>query len=89
MAFTWTDIEQIADELLEAHPSQDPRTIRFDRLRELVEQLDGFEPEPGQNVNEQILEAVQAEWIELKDEEGPEAEKGDDEPHYRPNDPFR
>jgi len=43
-------------------------TLRFTRLREWVEQLPEFEPEPEQRVNERILEAIQAAWIELRQE---------------------
>ncbi|MEM9295838.1 MAG: Fe-S cluster assembly protein IscX [Planctomycetota bacterium] len=85
---TWTDIEDLADALFEAHPGVDPAGVRFDKLRELIEALPEFDPEPGQRVNEQILEAIQAEWIELQEEEGPAGEESDG-PNYRPNDPFR
>lgn len=95
--FGWTDIEDIALVLLEAHPDVDPTAVRFDRLREMVEELEGFEPSPGQTVNEQILEAIQAAWIEEAEDAaaglpspGDEDEgDDDDEAGYSPNQPFR
>jgi FeS assembly protein IscX len=87
---TWTDIEDLAIELAERHPVRDPVAIRFTELRQLVEGLEEFEPEPGQRVNEQILEAIQAEWIEEAGERDERAEdEEDDEPGYRPANPFR
>ncbi|MEM7682988.1 MAG: Fe-S cluster assembly protein IscX [Planctomycetota bacterium] len=86
---TWTDIEDIAEALLESLPGVDPTAVRFDKLRQLIEALPDFEPEPDQQVNEQILEAIQAEWIELREEEPGAAGDENDDPRYRPNDPFR
>ena len=96
VAMTWTDIEDICIALDEEHPDLDPLAVRFTELRELVEKLPEFDPEPGQSPNEQILEAIQAGWHEerrdarggggsMDDEDVDE----DDEPRYRPNDPFR
>lgn len=84
MTFGWTDIEDIVLALDEAHGDVDPAGVRFTALRTMIEALDDFEPEPGQNVNEQILEAVQAGWIEEREDAG-----GDDKPGYQPNNPFR
>ncbi len=92
--FGWSDIEDIAIALFETHPDIDPASVRFDRLREMIEELEEFEPEAdGLSVNEQILEAVQAAWIE----EVEDAETGlpmgendeEDESGYSPNQPFR
>ncbi len=66
--FGWTDVEDIAIALEEAHPDLDPLQVRFTELTGLVEGLDDFEPEPGQSVNERILEAIQAAWIEEREE---------------------
>lgn len=63
----WTDIELIAEELEEEHGDVDPLTVKFTVLRDLVEGLEEFEAEPGQSVNEQILEAIQAGWIEERE----------------------
>lgn len=81
----WTDIEDIAIELDEAHPGVDPLAVRFTQLRELVEGLDGFEPDPDTHVNEQILEAIQGAWIE----ERQDATEGEDGPGHTPHNPFR
>ncbi len=96
--FGWTDIEDISLALIEEHPDVDPTSVRFDRLREMVEDLEDFEPEPGQMVNEQILEAIQAAWIEEAEDAaaglpspGDEevADDEEDETGYTPNQPFR
>lgn len=88
MTFSWTDIEDIVLALDETHPDVDPMTVRFTDLRKMVEQLDDFEPEPGQNVNEQILEAIQAGWIEERADQAADDED-DETPGYAPNRPFR
>ncbi len=62
--FSWTDIEDIVDALIEAHPDRDPMTLRFPELTGMVEALEDFEPRDGQVVNEKILEAIQAAWCE-------------------------
>ena len=66
--FHWLDVERIGEELCDAHPDQDPLTIAFPTLRDLVTALDGFEEQAGHPVNERILEAIQAAWIEERDE---------------------
>ena len=82
----WTDVEDIAIELCEAHAGVDPTTVRFTDLRRMVEGLANFEAEPGHNVNEQILEAIQAAWIEEREDAG---RADDDEGGYAPPTPFR
>lgn len=95
MTFSWTDIDEIAYQLTEQHGGVDPLAIKFTDLRALVEGLDGFEPEPGQSVNEQILEAIQQAWIEeredagLADAPGDADEDEDDDNGYTPNNPYR
>lgn len=89
--FGWTDIEDIVLGLDEAHPDVDALSVRFTELRKMVEALDDFEPEPGHNVNEQILEAIQAGWHEERQEQAAldrEEEDGDGS-GYEPNQPFR
>lgn len=87
----WTDIEDIAIELDEAHPAVDPLTVRFTQLRELVEGLDGFAPDPDTHVNEQILEAIQGAWIEERQDARRESgdDDGPDGPTVAPHNPFR
>ena len=89
--FGWTDIEDIVLALDEAFPDVDALSVRFTELRKMVEALDDFEPEPGHNVNEQILEAIQAGWHEERQEQAAlDREEGDgDEGGYEPNQPFR
>lgn len=71
----WLDVEEIAEELDEAHPGIDPLRLGFPKLRSLVEGLPNFREREGHPCNERILETIQANWIELRGE-GP---VGDDE----------
>ena len=89
MHFSWTDIDEIAYQLAEQRPDDDPLTVKFTDLRAFVEALDGFEPEPGQSVNEQLLEAIQQAWIEEKEDLADGDGEDDDGPGYSPNQPFR
>jgi len=59
----WTDITDIAIELLEAHPDVDPLSVNFVDLRNWVMALQGFDDEPGR-CGEKVLEAIQGAWIE-------------------------
>ncbi|MCE1181413.1 MAG: Fe-S cluster assembly protein IscX [Rhodocyclales bacterium] len=59
----WTDINDIAIELSEAHPDQDPLKINFVDLRNWVMALPGFDDEPNR-CGEKILEAIQQAWID-------------------------
>jgi len=90
MNFSWSDIDEIAYQLTEAHPSVAPAGVKFTDLRAMVEALEGFAAEEGHSVNEQILEAIQANWIEeVEDAGGVSDDAGDDDPTYSPNQPFR
>lgn len=62
----WTDINDIAIELSEAHPDVDPMTIRFTELMQWVLALDGFDDDPD-HCGERILEAIQMAWLEEVD----------------------
>jgi len=62
----WTDINDIAIELYEAHPDVDPMGIRFTELRQWVMALDGFDDDPDR-CGERILEAIQMAWVEEMD----------------------
>jgi FeS assembly protein IscX len=62
----WTDVIDIAIELLEAHPDVDPLTVNFVDLRNWVLALPGFDDDPDR-CGEKILEAIQAAWIEELD----------------------
>lgn len=59
----WTDVNDIAIELYEAHTDIDPLTIRFTDLHAWVLALEGFDDDPNRS-GEKILEAIQAAWIE-------------------------
>lgn len=95
MAFSWTDFEDIALALVDAYPDIDPLEVKFTDLRQMVRDLDGFAPEPGQKANEQILEAIQVAWQEERDDldddglGGAADEDDDDELDYEPNNPYR
>ncbi|MDH5785326.1 MAG: Fe-S cluster assembly protein IscX [Chromatiales bacterium] len=62
----WTDINDIAIELDEAHPDVDPQYVRFTDLHDWVCELAGFDDDPNHS-NEKILEAIQMAWIEERD----------------------
>ena len=62
----WTDINDIAIDLSEAHPEVEPLTLRFTELRQWVLDLDGFDDDP-ERCGEKILEAIQMAWLEEKD----------------------
>lgn len=62
----WTDVDDIAIELLEAHPAIDPLTVNFVDLRNWVMALPGFDDDP-KHCGEKILEAIQGAWIEERD----------------------
>ena len=63
----WTDSLEIAIALDEAHPDVDPQYVRFTDLHAWVCALDGFDDEP-ENSNEKILEAIQMNWIEERED---------------------
>ncbi len=60
---TWTDVQDIAIALAEAHPEVEPLSVRFTDLHAWVMQLPGFTGEPGKS-NEKILEAIQMTWLD-------------------------
>lgn len=59
----WTDINDIAIELVTAHPDQDPTRINFLDLMQWVIALPGFDDDP-KHCGEKLLEAIQQAWIE-------------------------
>jgi FeS assembly protein IscX len=62
----WTDVNDIAIALDEAHPEVDPRAVRFTDLHRWVMALPGFDDEAGRS-GEKILEAIQQAWIDERD----------------------
>jgi len=63
MSLKWTDTLDIAIELEERYPDDEPLTINFVDLRDRVLALDNFDDDPG-HCGERILEAIQMAWIE-------------------------
>ena len=59
----WSDSEDVALALMEAHPDVDPLTVRFTDLHKWVVALPGFRDDPKSS-NEGILEAIQMKWLE-------------------------
>jgi len=59
----WTDSQEIAIALADAHPDLDPRKINFVDLRDKVLALPGFSDDP-KHCGEKILEAIQMAWID-------------------------
>ncbi len=59
----WTDVEEIAIQLYEQDPGQDPLQVRFTDLRDRVMALPGF-ADPREKCSEKILEAIQMAWLE-------------------------
>lgn len=64
----WTDTEEIAIRLLEAHPDVDPLAVRFTDLHRWVLELEGFTADAKES-NEKKLEAIQMAWYEEWQEE--------------------
>lgn len=63
MSLKWTDVSEIALELLEAHPDVDPMRLRFTDLRQWVLALDNFNDDPAHS-GEKVLEAIQMAWLD-------------------------
>jgi FeS assembly protein IscX len=62
----WTDVNDIAIGLDEAHPEVDPQYVRFTDLHDWVCALEGFDDDPNHS-SEKILEAIQMTWIDERD----------------------
>lgn len=58
----WSDTDEIAFLLYEAHPQIDPLTVRFTDLHRYVTQLPDFAGDPATS-NERTLEAIQMAWL--------------------------
>lgn len=63
MGLKWSDAEDIAIQLAEKLPDQDPLTVRFTDLHRWVTELDDFDDDPKAS-SEGKLEAVQMAWLE-------------------------
>lgn len=62
----WTDVQEIAIELVDRHPDVDPLKINFVDLMNWVVALPGFDDDP-RRCGERILEAIQQAWIDEAD----------------------
>ena len=62
----WTDVYEIAIELVDSKPDVDPLTVNFVQLRDWIIALPDFEDDPDR-CGEKVLEAIQAAWIEELD----------------------
>ena len=60
---TWDSAEDIALQLAEAFPDQNPLELRFTDLHRRVTELPGFGDDPKAS-NEGKLEAIQMAWYE-------------------------
>jgi FeS assembly protein IscX len=82
--FHWLDVQRIGEELADAHPDRDPLSISFPDLKRLVVELEGFEEQHGHPSNERILEAIQAAWIQERDDlPGDDADDDLDDPRAK------
>ncbi|POZ62833.1 Fe-S cluster assembly protein IscX [Chromobacterium alticapitis] len=59
----WTDVNDIAIELADAHPDVDPKTVRFVDLHNWVVDLPDFDDDHSRG-GERVLEAIQQAWID-------------------------
>ena len=59
----WTDTYEIVDSLIDEFPNQDPKTLLFTDLMNMVTSLEDFDDD-ADRCGERILEAIQALWIE-------------------------
>ena len=66
MSLCWTDVLDIAIELVDEYPNVDPRYVNFVDLRNWVMALPDFDDDPSR-CGEKILEAIQAAWIDEGD----------------------
>ena len=63
----WSDLEDIAEGLMEAHTGVDPLEVRFTELLRWIGELPEFDDDLHLS-NEKKLEAVQMAWYELSQE---------------------
>jgi FeS assembly protein IscX len=59
----WTEVQEIAIQLSEAHPEVDPLKLNFVDLMKWVMALPEFDDDP-KHCGERVLEAIQQAWIE-------------------------
>ncbi|SIQ56414.1 Fe-S cluster assembly protein IscX [Marinobacterium stanieri] len=66
MGLKWVDVNDIAIELADTYPEQDPLKISFPDLYTKVMELEEFDDDPD-HCGEKILEAIQMAWIDEAD----------------------
>lgn len=66
MSLRWTDVNDIAIELEDAHPDADVVNLRFTDLWKWVREIPEFDDDPERS-NEKILEAIQMAWLEERE----------------------
>lgn len=66
MGLRWTDVNEIAIELEDAHPDADVVNLRFTDLWKWVRELPEFDDDPERS-NENILEAIQMAWLDERE----------------------
>ena len=62
----WTDVSEIAIELSEEYPDENPIQINFVTLRDRVMDLSNFSDDANR-CGEKILAGIQLAWIEVLD----------------------
>ena len=60
---TWQDVDEIALDLVERYPSQDPLHVKLPELKKLVMELPSFGDDPSA-ASDRTLEAIQAAWYD-------------------------
>ena len=63
MDLKWSDTEELAIRLVEAHPATDPLTVRFTDMHAWIVALPEFKDDPKIS-NEKTLESIQMAWHE-------------------------
>jgi len=63
VGLTWQDVEDIAFELADSYPDEDPKQMPMPELLRLVTELDDFEDDP-EKVDEETLERIAQAWSE-------------------------
>ncbi len=59
----WVEVQEIAIQLVDAHPDVDPTRVNFVDLMNWVIALPEFDDDP-KHCGERILEAIQQAWID-------------------------
>ena len=67
MPLKWSDSLDIAIALEEKHSDKDNINLRYTDLHKWITELEEFEDDPSAS-NEKILEAIQAAWIEERED---------------------